>query len=152
MNKNKSSQVHTIMLIAVVCLFINSADYFAQEKTLYQRLGGYDALAAVVDKFIGKLAGDAQLSKFFSGLSNDSKMKVRQLVVDQLCAATGGPCVYVGRDMKTTHKGLGITESDWNLSVGYLVETLDSFKVPDKEKNEVINSFSSMKKDIVEKM
>ncbi|MEW6195376.1 MAG: group 1 truncated hemoglobin [Bacteroidota bacterium] len=152
MNKNKSSFVRTIMLVAFVCLFINTTQLFAQQKTLYQRLGGYDAIAAVVDKFIGKLATDSQLSKFFSGLSTDSKMKVRQHVVDQLCAATGGPCVYIGRDMKTAHHGLGISESDWNLSVKYLVETLDGFKVPEKEKTEVINALVPLKNDIVEKM
>lgn len=150
MNKNKNSFVHTIMLIVFVCLFTNSIEMFAQEKTLYQRLGGYDALAAVVDKFIGKLVTDAQLSKFFAGHGNDSKMKIRQLVVDQLCAATGGPCVYIGRDMKKAHQGLGITESEWNLSVKYLVETLDGFKVPEKEKMEVINSLVPLKNDIVQ--
>lgn len=152
MNKNKSSFVRTIMVVVFVCLFINSAEVSAQEKTLYQRLGGYDALAAVVDKFIGKLAGDPHLAKFFAGHGDNSKMKIRQLVVDQLCAATGGPCVYIGRDMKTAHHGLGISESDWDLSVKYLVEALDSFKVPEKEKMEVLNSLSPLKNDIVQKM
>src|SRR5262249_32400601 len=85
--------------------------------SLYARLGGYDAIAAVVDDFIGRLATDPQLQKFFVGHSQDSVHRIRQLVVDQLCAATGGPCVYIGRDMKTAHKGLGITEADWNASV-----------------------------------
>lgn len=152
MNKNKSSFVRTIMVVVFVCLFINSAELFAQDKTLYQRLGGYDALAAVVDKFIGKLVGDPHLAKFFAGHGDNSKMKIRQLVVDQLCAATGGPCVYIGRDMKTAHHGLGISESDWDLSVKYLVEALDSFKVPEKEKMEVLNSLSPLKNDIVQKM
>lgn len=152
MNKNKSSFVRTIMVVVFVCLFINSAELFAQDKTLYQRLGGYDALAAVVDKFIGKLVGDPYLAKFFAGHGDNSKMKIRQLVVDQLCAATGGPCVYIGRDMKTAHHGLGISESDWDLSVKYLVEALDSFKVPEKEKMEVLNSLSPLKNDIVQKM
>ena len=86
----------------------------AQSKdSLYTRLGGYDALAAVTDEFIGRLATDKTVGRFFVGASDNSKMRIRQLVVDQLCAATGGPCVYIGRDMKTAHKGLGITEEDW---------------------------------------
>ena len=121
------------------------------KASLYKRLGGYDALAAVTDDFIGRLATDKQLGKFFTGLSDGSKAKVRQLVVDQLCAATGGPCLYLGRDMKTAHKGLGITESDWDVAVKHLIATLDTFKVPPQEKNEVIAALSGLKKDIVEK-
>src|SRR2546423_1101780 len=86
----------------------------AQEKTLYQRLGGYDAVAAVVDDFIGRLIADDRFAKFFKGASDDSKKRIRQHIVDQFCAAAGGPCVYTGRDMKTSHKGLGITEDEWN--------------------------------------
>lgn len=122
-----------------------------EKKSLYQRLGGYDAIAAVTDDFIGRLASDKELSKFFAGHSEDSLKRIRQLIVDQLCAATGGPCVYVGRDMKTAHKGMGITEAQWNLAAGHLVETLDKFKVPEAEKNEVLGAVSSFKKDIVEK-
>jgi hemoglobin len=123
----------------------------AQEKTLYQRLGGYDAVAAVTDDMIGRLAADPQLGKFLKGLSDDSKKKLRQHFVNFLCNATGGPCLYTGRDMRTSHAGLGITESDWNASVVDLTATLDKFKVPAKEKQEVLAAVSSLKKDIVEK-
>ena len=122
----------------------------AQEKSLYQRLGGYDAVAAVTDDMIGRLAANPQLGKFLKGLSNDSKKKLRQHFVDFLCNATGGPCVYTGRDMKTSHAGLGITEADWNASVVDLTATLDQFKVPAKEKQEVLTAVSGLKKDIVE--
>jgi hemoglobin len=115
----------------------------------YHRLGGYDAIAAVTDDFIGRLAGDPQLHRFFTGLSTDSQKKLRQHVVDFLCSATGGPCVYTGRDMKTSHTGLGITEADWDFSVKHLVATLDKFKVPEKEKNEVLGAISGLKGDIV---
>lgn len=120
-----------------------------QQKSLYQRLGGYDALAAVTDDFIGHLATDPQLGRFFAGLSADSKIKVRQHVIDFLCLATGGPCRYTGRDMKTAHTGLNISEADWNKSVQYLVSTLDKFKVPEKEKSDVLGAISSLKGDIV---
>jgi hemoglobin len=123
----------------------------AQTNSLYKRLGGYDALAAVTDDFIGRLATDKTVGRFFVGASENSKMRIRQLIVDQLCAATGGPCVYIGRDMKTAHKGLGITEEDWNIAVKHLVATMNKFKVGQKEQEEVAAALTSMKGDIVEK-
>src|SRR5262245_64607914 len=83
------------------------------QDSLYKRLGGYDALAAVTDDFIGRLATDPKLGRFFVGLSNDSKTRIRQHVIDFLCMNTGGPCKYTGRDMQTAHTGLNITEEDW---------------------------------------
>jgi hemoglobin len=120
-------------------------------SSLYKRLGGYDALAAVTDDFITRLATDKTLGRFFVGASDNSKMRIRQLVLDQLCAATGGPCVYIGRDMKTAHKGLGITEEDWNIAVKHLVATLTKFKVPENLQKEVATAISGLKADIVEK-
>lgn len=119
------------------------------EKSLYERLGGYDAVAAVVDEFIKLLGEDKQLGRFVVGLSTDSKKKLRQHVLDQFCQATGGPCIYTGRDMKTVHTGLGITESDWELAAKHLAEALDKYKVPKKEKDEVLAFVTSLKKDIV---
>lgn len=124
----------------------------AQQESLYKRLGGYDAIAAVTDDFIGRLATDPALKKFFVGHSTESLHRIRQLIVDQLCAATGGPCFYTGRNMKTAHAGLGITEADWTASVQHLKATLDKFKVPQKEKDEVLGAISSFKADIVDKM
>jgi len=105
----------------------------------------------VTDDFLGRLAADKQLGRFFPGLSEDSLKRIRQHIVDFLCVATGGPCVYTGRDMKTTHKGIGVTEADWNQAVALLVQTLEKFKVPEAEKNEVLAAMSGLKKDIVEK-
>jgi hemoglobin len=120
-----------------------------QQKTLYQRLGGYDALAAVTDDFVGRLATDPQLKHFFAGHNTEGLTRIRQHVIDFLCKATGGPCAYTGQDMKTAHTGLGITEKDWNVSVKHLVATLDKFQVPEKEKSEVIAALSGLKGDIV---
>ena len=122
-----------------------------KEKSLYERLGGYDAIAAVVDVFIGRLVADKRFNKFFVGHSEDSLKKIRQHVVDQFCAAAGGPCLYTGRDMRTSHHGLGITNDDWDASAKHLVETLDKFKVPEKEKNDLLAFVTSLKKDIVDK-
>jgi hemoglobin len=121
-----------------------------QERTLYQRLGGYDALAAVTDDFIGRMAGDATLAPFFAGHSKDSLGRIRQLVVDQLCAATGGPCVYIGRDMVSSHRGMGITDAHWNAAAAHLVATLDKFKVPERERREVLALVSTLQAQIVD--
>lgn len=118
---------------------------------LYKRLGGYDALAAVTDDFVGRLVGDKQLTRFFNGVSTDSRKRIRQLVLDQLCAATGGPCIYIGRSMRASHEGLGITEDDWNVSVKLLGQTLDKFKVPKAEQDELAKILGMLKPDIVDK-
>ena len=142
------TKITSLICIAIVAAGSITAAW-AQQPSLYKRLGGYDALAAVTDDFIGRLATDPQLGRFFAGLSTDSKNRVRQHVIDFLCVATGGPCLYLGRDMKTAHTGLNITESDWNVSVKALVATLDKFKVPEKEKGEVLAAISGLKGDIV---
>jgi hemoglobin len=140
-----------VSIVLFVCSLGLNASALGGQDSLYKRLGGYDALAAVTDDFIGRLATDKKLGRFFVGASDNSKMRIRQLVLDQLCAATGGPCVYIGRDMKTVHKGLGVTEEDWNISVKHLMDTLAKFKVPEKEQKEVAGAISGLKADIVEK-
>lgn len=128
-----------------------SAPTTQEKKSLYSRLGGYDAIAAVVDDFVGRLVTDKKLNKFFVGHSEDSLKRIRMHVIDQLCAAAGGPCIYTGRDMKTSHHGLGITNDDWDASVKHLIETLDKFKVPTAEKDELLSVIGTLKKDIVDK-
>ena len=123
----------------------------AKAPSLYTRLGGYDAIAAVTNDFLGRLASDPQLGRFFVGLSTSSLTKTQQHIVDFLCQATGGPCMYHGRDMKTAHAGLKITESDWDVMVKHLIATLDKFKVSQKEKDEVLAAVGPLKADIVEK-
>ena len=121
------------------------------QESLYKRLGGYDAIAAVTDDFLGRLASDKSLSRFFIGQSDDSKTKIRAHIVDLVCKVTGGPCTYSGRDMKTSHKGLGITEADWNTMAGLFVATLNKFNVPKKEQDELLAIVAATKKDMVEK-
>ena len=135
---------------SLILLFVSTN--FSQEKTLYQRLGGYDAIAAVVDDFVMQLATDPSMSAFFKGHSEDSIKRIRMHIIDFICNAAGGPCAYTGRDMKTAHKGLGITEAQWEKSVEYLKNTLNKFKVAGKEQNELLAAVSSVKNDIVEKM
>src|ERR1044072_8656304 len=99
------------------------------QKSLYERLGGYNAIAAVVDDFVGRLIADKKFERFFAGHRTDSKKRIRQHIVDQFCAAAGGPCLYTERTMKDSHAGLGITEDEWNAAAQHLVATLDKFKV-----------------------
>ena len=142
-----------LLPLCALCLLLTLTTGAAaqRQKTLYERLGGYDAIAAVVDDFIGRLIADKQFERFFAGHSVDSKKHIRQLFIDQLCAATGGPCIYMGRTMKVSHEGLGITEADWDASAKHLVATLNKLKVKKREQDEVIALVNSLKKDIVEK-
>lgn len=145
------------LLCILVLTLAGAGAAFAQQtkpmetKSLYQRLGGYDALAAVTDDFLGRLEKSKTLGRFFAGVSDDSAIKLRQHVIDFLCMATGGPCKYGGRDMKVVHTGLEITEADWEENVKLLKETLAKFSVPQKEQDEVLAAVSGLKKDIVEK-
>ncbi|HKS27888.1 MAG TPA: group 1 truncated hemoglobin [Pyrinomonadaceae bacterium] len=123
----------------------------AQDKSLYERLGGYNAVAAVVDDFIGRLVSDKRFERFFVGHSKDSQKRIRQHIVDQLCAAAGGPCIYTGRTMRDSHEGLNISEEDWKAAVDHLVASLDKFKVGKREKDDLLGAISKFKPDIVEK-
>lgn len=127
-----------------------SASAQVRTDSLYKRLGGYDAIAAVADDFIGRLASDPKLARFFQGSSTASRRHRRQLLVEQLCEAAGGPCYYTGRSMKTSHQGLGITDAVWDVTVAHLLESLDKFQVPSRERQELIGIISSTKADIVE--
>ncbi|MCG3126220.1 MAG: hypothetical protein CHACPFDD_01050 [Phycisphaerae bacterium] len=123
----------------------------SSEPSLYARLGGYDAIAAVTDDFLDRLLKDPTQGRFFTGHSTQSKQRIRQHIVEQLCAAAGGPCVYTGRPTKEAHAGLGIGEQDWSTSVHHLVASLDKFKVPKREKDELLAILTSLKPDIVER-
>lgn len=118
--------------------------------SLYERLGGYDAIAAVTDDFLGRLVSDPQLGRFFVGHGEDSARRARQLTVDFICNATGGPCFYTGRSMEVTHEGMGITAEDWAISMRHLEATLDRFGVPVPERDEVIAFISSLRDSIVD--
>jgi hemoglobin len=118
--------------------------------TLYKRLGGYDAIAAVADDLLPRLMTDAQLGRFWKHRSEDGVRREKQLLVDFLCASAGGPLYYVGRDMKTSHRGMAISEQDWQVFLRHVNATLDHFKVPSQEKSEVLGFVDSLKKEIVE--
>jgi hemoglobin len=144
-------QIVCIRVFAVLALVLFAATVRAEEKSLYQRLGGYDAIAAVSDEFIARLATDDQEKRFFVGFSNDSKARIRQHLIDLVCKSTGGPCLYSGRDMKTAHAGAGVSKVDWDHSLKIFGEVLNKFKVPEKEQQELAALLVPLERDIVEK-
>jgi hemoglobin len=120
------------------------------KKTLYERLGGYDAITAVTNDLLPRLQADSQLARFWQNRGEDGVRREKQLLIDFLCASAGGRLYYTGRDMKTSHKGMKVSESDWSAFLGHLNATLDAFQVPQAERNEVVAFVQSTKTDIVE--
>lgn len=126
---------------------------FAQEKpakSLYERMGGYNVIAGLVDNFIAQLGKDPAFKRFGGGRAQDSLVRTRQLVVDQICNLTGGPCAYIGRDMKTAHGGLAVTQEEWDSSMKKWGVALDDFKMQDPERQEFIDMIAKLRPDIVE--
>lgn len=121
-----------------------------ESKSLYARLGGYDAITAVVENLLPRLINDTQLGRFWQNRSTDGMRREKQLLIDFLCASAGGPLYYTGRDMALSHKGMRISESDWAAFTRHLNATLDTFQVPQRERSEVLGFVESTKVDIVE--
>lgn len=143
-----------VLATLVVALLVPTGRSFAQDKpakTLYQRLGGYDVIAGIVDDFLSQLRADPAFARFGGGRSHDSLMRTRQLVVDQICFLTGGPCVYIGRDAKTAHQGLAVTQAEWDSTIDKFKVSLNKFKVPEKEQQEFVAEIEKLRPDIVEK-
>ena len=118
--------------------------------SLYQRMGGYDVIAAVIDDLFAILHSDPAFARFFGGRSNDSVVRSRQLLVDQMCALSGGPCNYIGRDMKTSHSGLGITDVEWETNMKASYAALAKNGVGDAERADFLALFERYRDDIVE--
>jgi hemoglobin len=120
------------------------------QQSLYERLGGYDLVARFVHDLMPRLRADAVLAVYWKGISDDSARRGDQLLIDFICAAFEGPVYYVGRDMKTSHKGLGITETEWDVFMPHVAGALDSVGVSPREKAEFLNITEGLKWDIVE--
>ena len=118
------------------------------EQSLYDRLGGKPSITAVVDDFVGRVAADNRINGKFA---NADLPRLKMMLVEQICQASGGPCTYTGRDMKTAHAGMGINGSEFDALVRDLVATLNKFKVPEREKNELLAALGPMRTDIVER-
>ncbi len=118
--------------------------------TLYERVGGYDAVAAVVDALMVRIKADEKLRRFYDHRGADGIAREQQLIIDYLCTTTGGPMVYTGRVMKPVHVGMRLDEEDWKRAMVHLKETLDAFEVPEQEKGEVMSFHETLKSEIVE--
>jgi hemoglobin len=117
--------------------------------SLYKRLGGRDGIALVVDDFVANLVADARVNARFKGMQVPAVFKLKSNLSDQICDAAGGPCSYLGRDMKTTHKGMKVSDAEWNATVENLDKALDKHRVGAKEKSELLGLLGPMKGDIV---
>jgi hemoglobin len=113
-------------------------------------LGGYDVIAAVASDLVSRLQSDPQLGRFWQHRGTDGIRRELQLLINFLCAATGGPLLYTGRDMLTTHRGMRISESDWTIFLGHAAKTLEKFQVPATEQGEVVAFVLGLKGEIVE--
>lgn len=122
----------------------------AQDKTLYERLGGYDAISAVVDDFAAKLFVDEIVGHRFFGMSDDSREGFRQKNKNLVCRATGGPCKIISRSAAVTHGGLGIKASEFDVVASHLIDTLNKFNVPEREHEELLVIIGTLRPDIVE--
>lgn len=122
----------------------------SESKTLYERLGGYDAISAVANDLLPRLQSDAQLGRFWAHRGADGIAREKQLLIDFLCSSASGPVYYRGRDMTLCHKGMRISESDWTVFLGHAAATLAKFAVPEAEQRDVVAFVQSLKGEMVE--
>ena len=120
------------------------------QKSLYERLGGYDGLTAFANDLLPRLQTDSQLGRFWKNRGDDGLAREKQLLVDYLCSCAGGPMYYTGRDMKLSHKGMKISEADWSIFLRHAGATMSTLKVPKQECDEIVAFVQGLKKDIVE--
>lgn len=120
------------------------------QKSLYERLGGYDGITGFVDDLLPRLQTDSQLARFWQNRGNDGIAREKQLLIDYLCTSAGGPMYYTGRNMKTSHQGMKISESDWSTFLQHAGATMEALQVPEQECDEVVAFVLSLKNDIVE--
>jgi hemoglobin len=120
-----------------------------KEASLYDRLGGRHPIALVVDDFVANVVADDRINARFKALKPADVFRLRSYLANQICEATGGPCAYVGRDMKTVHKGMKITDAEWTATVEALDKALTKHKVAAKEKTELLGRLGGLRADIV---
>jgi hemoglobin len=136
-----------ILLAIGLTTTLAHATYYGPQKSLYQRLGGKPAITAVVNDFVTNVAKDNRINKFFA---NTDIPRLKRLLVQQICAGSGGPCQYEGRSMREAHRGLGVRNQDFNALVEDLVRSLDKFNVPPREQKELLGLLGPMRRDVVQ--
>jgi hemoglobin len=120
------------------------------DKTLYERLGGYDGITGFVNDLMPRLQSDSQLGRFWLNRGDDGIEREQQLLIDFICSNAGGPVYYTGREMKISHVGMKISESDWSVFLGLAGDTMGALNVPQQECDDVVSFVLSLKDDIVE--
>ena len=151
MKRSYMSCMFVVVLVTSGPLVLAQGGTDAKPPSLYERIGGSEAIGKVFDEVGGRMAADPLLAKFFQGQSQEALMAQRQRAIEFLCHEMGGPCAYSGRPLKTAHGGLGITEDQWKAFLGHLTATLDHQKTGEKEKREVVTLVKRFKSDVVEK-
>jgi hemoglobin len=116
-------------------------------QTLFERLGGKNAIVAVVDDFVARCAADSRINPKFA---RTDVPRLKAMLVDQVTSATGGPATYTGRSMRETHDGMGVTAGEFDALVADLVATLNQFNVPEAERQELLGILGPLRSDIVE--
>jgi hemoglobin len=151
MFKAKSKVVVLVAMVSSVGFVLRAADE-EQPRNLYQRLGGMPAIQAVVDDFVERILADQRVNRWFAHAASDPEngRAYKSKLADFICQGTGGPCKYTGADMFAAHKGRGVTDEAFQAVVSDLVATLDKFKVPEKEKGQLLGILGPMKPAIVQ--
>jgi len=138
-----------IMLFVLICT-ISSLSLAETDRSLYERLGGYDAISAVVDVFLTKVWEDPVVGRFFVGMGTDTRNQLKQKNKNLMCANTGGPCKTINRPLAEAHAGLGVTDKEFDIVAGHLGTTLKEFKIPQKEFDELMTKVGGLRDYVVE--
>ena len=141
-----------LVTVVVVGVVTQPAQAQVTQPSLYERLGGVYSIATVVDDFIERLLVNATLNA--NPAINEARKRVPKAglkfhVTALVCAATGGKCAYIGRPMKESHEKLNISQPEWDAMVVDFKATLDKFKVPQREQQELVTIVGSTRNDIV---
>ena len=147
----KTRLVHCVAAVAATALIAVSFGVPAgaqspdragsKAPTLYQRLGGYDRIAAFVDTAFPRVAKHPDLMHLFRGHSMDSNIRQRQLIIDRLCHDMGGPCAYTGRPLTTVHENLKITAAQWEVFMKIIEQAAQELTIRDPERREFLEIF-----------
>ncbi len=144
------SKSFLLILIFSLISMTTSLSLAETDRSLYERLGGYDAISSVVDVFLVKVWEDPVVGRFFVGMGTDTRNQLRQKNKNLMCANTGGPCKKINRPLGEAHVGLGITDKEFDIVAGHLVTTLKEFKVPQIEFDELMTKVGGLRDYVVE--
>ncbi len=124
-----------------------------QPPSLYSRLGGASAITAVIDTFLTFVVADTVIADKFAGALADTTgqrvARLRNMLITQVCAATGGPCNYMGLSMPQAHQSMNISDAEFDALVSDLVKALDAYSVPATEKSELLAILAPLRSQIV---